>query len=308
VTFARIVPMSHNVWDEDFYAAAGKSQDIHENSVGPDYFQTMRIPMLEGRGFRWNDTAPTGLKVILNQSAARLLFPDRSPLGQIVKKRDADNFIPYEVIGVVGDAKYEEMRDPAPPSAYVPMTQDDNQHSPSYNAVVRMDGPASPLAGAARTLATRMAPGMPAPVMTSMSGVIDDSLGAERMMALLSVFFAVCALLVTAIGLYGTLAYATSRRTSEIGIRMALGARREQVVTMIFRENAEIALAGLLLGLVAALLAARALASFLYGTSAHDPLVFAGSLLALATIASAASLLPALRAARIDPIAAIRCE
>jgi predicted permease len=308
VSFARIVPMSHFVWDDDFYATEGKSHDIHENSVGPDYFQTMRIPMLEGRSFRWNDTAATGPKIILNQSAARLFFPGRSPLGQILKKRDDDNVISYEVIGVVGDAKYEEMRDPAPPSAYFSMTQHDNQHSPSYTAVVRIDGPASPLAAAARSLAIRTAPGIPAPVMTSMSAVIDDSLGAERMMALLSVFFAVCALLVTAIGLYGTLAYATSRRTSEIGIRMALGARREQVVTMIFRENAEIALTGSLLGVIAALLAARALASFLYGTSAHDPWVFAASLIALAAVASAASLLPALRAARIEPITAIRCE
>jgi ABC-type antimicrobial peptide transport system permease subunit len=137
---------------------------------------------------------------------------------------------------------------------------------------------------------------------------VDESLSAERTMALLAVFFAVCALMVTAVGLYGTLAYATARRTSEIGIRMALGARRSQVVRMVFLQNASVALAGTALGLVAALLASRALASFLYGISARDPWVFAGSIFALALIASAASLLPALRSARIDPMAAIRCE
>ena len=145
-------------------------------------------------------------------------------------------------------------------------------------------------------------------VATSMMTVVDESLSAERMMALLSVFFAGCALLVTAIGLYGTLAYATARRTSEIGIRMALGARRGQVVALVCSQNALVAIAGTMAGLIAAGLASRALASFLYGTSVRDPWVLAGSVAALAVIASAASLLPALRAARIDPMAAIRCE
>jgi ABC-type antimicrobial peptide transport system permease subunit len=153
-----------------------------------------------------------------------------------------------------------------------------------------------------------MAPEIPAPQLTPMSVTVDESLSAERTMALLAVFFAACALIVTAVGLYGTLAYATARRTNEIGIRMALGARRTQVVAMVFRQNASVALAGTTLGLIAALLASRLLASFLYGTSARDPWVFAGSILALALIASAASLLPALRSARINPMAAIRCE
>ena len=122
--------------------------------------------------------------------------------------------------------------------------------------------------------------------MTSMMTTVDDSLSAERMMALLSVFFAVCALLVTGIGLYGTLAYATARRTSEIGIRMALGARRAQVVGLVCSQNALVALAGTGAGLIAALLASKALASFLYGTGARDPWVLAGAVMALAAIAS----------------------
>jgi ABC-type antimicrobial peptide transport system permease subunit len=131
-------------------------------------------------------------------------------------------------------------------------------------------------------------------------------------MALLAVFFAGCALLVTAIGLYGTLAYATARRTSEIGIRMALGAQRKRVMAMVFGENARVAARvaalGAGAGLGAALLACRALASFLYGTSPRDPWVLVGSVAALTIITSLASLLPAFRAARIEPMAAIRCE
>jgi ABC-type antimicrobial peptide transport system permease subunit len=128
------------------------------------------------------------------------------------------------------------------------------------------------------------------------------------MMAMLSIFFALCALLVTAIGLYGTLAYATARRTSEIGIRMALGAQRTAVVGMVFRENAWLVAGGMVAGLVVALLATRALASFLYGTSVRDPWVMLASVSALTAVASAASLIPAIRAARIDPMAALREE
>jgi ABC-type antimicrobial peptide transport system permease subunit len=154
----------------------------------------------------------------------------------------------------------------------------------------------------------RMAPTIPAPVMTSMKSVVDDSLSVERIMALLSVFFAVCALVVTAVGLYGTLAYATERRTSEIGIRMALGAQRAQVMWMVLLQNAGVAVTGTTVGVGVALLAARALTSFLYEASPREPVVYAASIGAMAAVACAASLLPALRAARTEPIKAIRCE
>jgi len=308
VSFARIVPFTHYVWDENLSAPGAKEHDIYQNSVGPDYFRTMRIPLFEGREFAWSDTTASGLKIILNKSAAALLFPDRSALGQTVLNKEDKATLQYQVVGVVGDAKYEELRSPAPPTAYSAMTQNSHEDSRSYNAVVHMNGKPGPIANAARALVMQIDPGIPAPVVTSMQSIIDDSLSAERTMALLSVFFALCALVVTAVGLYGTLAYATARRTSEIGIRMALGARRSQVVAMVFFQNASVALAGTALGLGAALLASRALASFLYGTSTRDPRVFAGSIAALAMIASAASLLPALKSARIDPMTAIRCE
>jgi ABC-type antimicrobial peptide transport system permease subunit len=174
--------------------------------------------------------------------------------------------------------------------------------------VVRLDGAPGPLAMAARTLAAQMAPEVPPPVMTTLSAQIDESISSERMMAMLSAFFAGCALLVTAIGLYGTLAYSTARRTSEIGVRMALGAQRAQVAVMVFRENAWVLICGAGAGLGVALLAARALESFLYGTSARDPWVMAESVLALTLVASAASLLPALRAASLQPMEALRAE
>ncbi len=308
VSFAAMVPFSHFIWDENFSGLSNKSYDIYENGVAPGYFDAMRIPLFEGREFRWKDTTATGLKVILNQAAAKALYPERDPIGQFMTKQEGDTTQQYQVIGVVGDAKYEDLRTDAPPTAYMAMTQDADQHPRSYVAVVRMEGPAGPLADAARALVRRMNPNLPSPVMTSMTSVVDDSLSAERTMALLAVFFAVGALVVTAVGLYGTLAYATARRTSEIGIRMALGARRVQVIVLVLRQNAAVAMAGTIAGVLGALLATRALASFLYGITVRDPWVFAGSIVTLALIASVASLLPALRAARVEPMAAIRCE
>ena len=305
VSFQFIVPLSHRGWNDGYAAAGGTPHLIWMNSVGAEYFRTMRIPLQVGREFQWSDTNESGMKIILNEAAAKLLFPNERAIGrQVVNNFDKTS---YEVVAVVGDAKYKDMRAPAPATGYVPILQD-MQEKPSLSAVVRVDGPQAPLASAARSLAARLAPTIPAPVFTPMEEMVDDSVGAERMMAVLAVFFAGCALLVTAIGLYGTLAYATSRRTSEIGIRMALGAQRVQVMMMIFRQNVLLAVIGAAAGLFAAILASRALASFLYETSPRDPWILVGSVVALTTIASVASLLPAMRAARIEPVTAIRYE
>jgi ABC-type antimicrobial peptide transport system permease subunit len=153
-----------------------------------------------------------------------------------------------------------------------------------------------------------MASEIPSPAMTTLSDELDASISSERMIAMLAVFFAACALLVCAIGLYGTLAYATEQRRSEIGIRIALGAQRLQVVGMVFGENVRIAAGGSMLGLIGALLASRVLASLLYATSTHDPWVLVASGATLTVVASAASIMPAIRAARIEPTAALRSE
>jgi predicted permease len=310
VSFSLLIPLTGSGWDQPFSVPGGTPRELNLNVVGPAYFATMRIPMVKGRDFRWSDTRQSGYKIILNQAAAELLFPGRDAVGQQITRQA---YLPgikktrFEVIGVVGNAKYYTLGKPASPVGYLFIAQSDNPMH-SYSAVARVEGPAGPLAAAARSIATRLAPDIPAPVMTTMNSVLDDSISAERVMALLAVFFAGCALLVTAIGLYGTLAYATARRTSEIGIRMALGAQRKRVVAMVFEENALVAAFGAGAGLGVALLASRALASFLYGTSPRDPWVLVGSVAALTIIASLASLLPALRAARIEPMDAIRCE
>jgi putative ABC transport system permease protein len=305
VSFEFIVPLSHRGWNGRYGAPGARPQLMYMNSVGPDYFATMSIPLYQGREFTWADSKASGLKITLNRSAADLLFPGEEALGQqVIEER---SHTAYQVVAVVGDTKYRDMREPAPPAGYIPIMQDE-QKKPSLSAVVRTDGSQAGLASAARSLAARLAPAIPAPTLSTMNEVLNDAMSTERMMALLSVFFAGCALLVTAIGLYGTLAYATARRTSEIGIRMALGAQRMRVMLLVFRENALVATIGSGIGLAIALLVSRALASFLYGTSPRDPWVLVGSVAALTLIASVASLLPAVRAARIEPMAAIRRE
>jgi predicted permease len=307
-SYAMVVPFFGYDWDDDFADTAGNSHHVYMNFVAPAYFSTMRIPLLAGRPFAWNDTPSAGLKIILNQAAARQLFPDGNALGRTIHHDERKGPKNYDVVGIVGNAKYNDLRSPAPPTAYFAMSQADLTQSPSYTAIVRTTLPAGALANSIRVLTAQLAPQVPAPQVDSMETIIDNSLGAERMMTMLAVFFAICALAVTAIGLYGTLAYATARRTTEIGIRMALGARRSQVAAMVFLQNLFVVMGGVGIGLAAALLATRTLSSFLFQTSVHDPWVIAVSILALAFTACAASSLPALRAARIEPMTAIRRE
>jgi predicted permease len=310
VSYLRSPLFDGGEWDENFSDTRGKDHDTYVNAVAPAYFSTMRIPLFAGREFTWNDTPASGLKIILSQSAARQLFPDGNALGRSIRHDHGKDGVEvyYEVVGVVGDAKYSSLRSPAPPTAYFAMAQQTGVDALSYTAVVRTPGATAALANTVRAITAQMAPQVPAPEVDSLKSIIDNSLGAERMMTMLSVFFAICALVVTAIGLFGTLAYATARRTTEIGIRMALGAKRSAVATMVFRQNLWVVMGGTVAGLVTALIAMRALASFLFLTSARDPWVIAASIFALALTASAASLIPSLRAARIEPMSAIRCE
>jgi predicted permease len=304
VSYEEITPLGSGSAQYDYSKTPkGDTTQVYENDIAPHYFRTMGIPLLAGRDFRWNDTPGTGQKIILNAKAAKLFFPEQIALGQhIYEGKQA-----FEVIGVVANAKYDYIRHPDPPTAYVPISQLDFKKF-SFTAVVRARGPKAPVAIAARQLMARMAPEAPAPIMTTMEQVLNNSIRTERMMAMLSLFFALCALLITGVGLYGTLAYITTQRTSEIGIRMALGAQRWQVVRLVLMENVWITAAGTVAGLAVALLFAKLLASFLYQISPTDPWVLLASALLLALVAGLASLAPAVRAARIDPMNAIRCE
>ena len=307
VSYASQPPFTNGSWSGDLRVPGGGDREVFESDVAPDYFRTMRIPLFLGREFSWADKPADSTKIILNQAAAKMFFPNGDAVGRQVQNMNDGKLETFEVIGVVGNTKYTALRDPSPPTAYRSVPQSVSK-KPSYMAILRVSAPVSSVAASIRNVARDLAPEIPAPTLVSMDNEIDDSIAAERVMALLSLFFAASALLVTGIGLYGTLAYATARRTSEIGIRMALGAERTQVVGLVFRENAWIAGVGCATGLLSAILASRAIATFLYGTSPHDPWVLTISLAVLSLIAAVASLIPAVRAASIDPMKALRSE
>ncbi len=272
---------------------------------GARYFSTMGIPLLGGREFRWQDTDETGQKAILNRSAASLLFPSGHAIGRHFVSVDKR---PIEVVGLVGDAKaYSMIRDPAPPMVYRPMSQHMMPRA-SFSMMIRSSGDPASVIAAVRTILRRLAPEVPIPAAISMETDIAQSLRTERLMATLASFFAISALLIMAVGLYGTLAYSTARRTGEIGLRMALGAQRGNIIRLILRENSLIVIGGCMLGLLLSLGCTRFLASFLFDTKSDSPMIFGLSAGVLIVAGLMASLPPALRATRIDPIQAIRHE
>jgi len=307
--YAGVPPLSGNIWMASLHAPGGGDRDIFINNSSPGYFHTMRIPILDGRDFTARDQPGAGSGVIINRTAANMFYPSADAVGKtLTEPADGKPGKTYTILGVVGDTKYATLKDASPPVVYYPMGPDEKNKKPFYTEMVRFSGPVAPLAAAIRGILASADPEIPAPTFNTLEQEVDNSIAAQRVMALLSIFFAVSALLVTAIGLYGVLAYSTARRTTEIGIRMALGAERAQVVRLIFRENAWTAAVGCAAGLITTVLASRVLTTFLYGTSPRDPWVILLSLASLCLVAVAASLIPAIRAASIDPMLALRAE
>lgn len=308
VSFVEFVPLEGSQWTGDVSVPGRPKREMCRNRAAPAYFRAMRTPLLAGREFRWTDTDESGRVAILNEAAAQMLFPNRSPLGQhIGVDDDKDHKATAEVVGVVANAKYTSLSSADPPTVYSPITQD-VKNKPSFAVVLRASGSPAPVIAAAQKTVRRIIPEIPPPVAMTMEQNIAEALATERMMAMLALFFGAAALAITGIGLYGTLAYATERRTGEIGIRMALGAQRGNVISMICLENGAIALGGCVAGIAGSLAASRLIAGFLYDTSPHNPIILGGCVLLLICIAAVASMIPAVRASRIDPIAAIRYE
>lgn len=305
VSFVEVPPLEGSRVTDEVAVPGQAKHEFYQNRAGPAYFRAMRTPLLAGREFRWSDIDESGRVVILNESAARILFPRQSPLGQQITF--VNEKAPGVIVGVVADAKYNSLRDAAPPTIYSAMIQN-VKNRPSYAVVMRIHGSPAAVIAAARKVIRRIVPEIPPPVAITMEQMLAEALVKERMMATLALFFAAAALLITGIGLYGTLAYATARRTGEIGIRLALGARRGNVVSLVCRENGLVALGGCIIGIAGSLALSRLIAGFLYSTSPRNPAVLGISALLLMCIAAAASLIPAIRAARLDPMTAIRHE
>jgi predicted permease len=310
-----IEAVSHSAWE--LFGGSGWSSAVRipgraiEASepyflqVSPGFLATMRIRLLEGRDFDDHDREPVKNRVVLvNEAFARRYFPDGSALGRsFFRLESATEEVSQEIVGVVRNARYRSLREPAPPTVYLP-------HRPEARATLQVRARAD-LAALALDLPQRVRkadPGFRVNEVVPQATLVSDTALRERLLALLSAFFAAVALLLVAVGLYGVMSYSVVRRTREIGIRMALGAQRAAVVRLVVGEVALVVAMGLAVGLGAGLAGARLLASLLFEVRPAD-LVSLGLPLAGLLLASILSILPAARrAVRVDPITALRCD
>jgi putative ABC transport system permease protein len=307
-----LTPISGSTWNNivepEGYSSKGKFDTlVYFNRVSPGYFATMRTPLLLGRDFSEHDDAGAPKVIVIGESAARKFFKHANPIGKTIRaegqpgKQDV-----YQVIGVVKDIKYENVNESLLLSAYVACAQDSEPWA-EVTFEVRTERPSGASIPAVRAAIGEVNRGISLE-FRNFETQVDESLLQSRMVALLSAFFGGLALLLAMIGLYGVTAYGVARRQAEIGIRMALGAQPASVVWLVLREVAVMLAAGTALGLGASLAAGRLVASLLYGVKPYDaaPLAIAAVVLGIAT--GVAAYLPAHRAARLDPMAALREE
>jgi predicted permease len=294
------------VLGKDFEGAPIEEQPVL-SEVGPNYFATLGIPIVDGREFTAQDAGPAKYAVI-NESFAREYFPGRNPIGQLFGLvDDMEQVSPdTEVIGVIPDRKYRDLRETPPPQAYFPYLE--GTHFRFMNVYLRTQGDPRQIEDQLRERMRRFDPHVPVVGLETMNEQIGISLRTERLVASLSAVFGGLATLIAVIGLYGVMAYAVMRRTREIGIRMALGALRSNVIVMVMREVFLLIGAGLAAGIALALVLADLIRSQTYGLSARDPLTFVGSAIVLTVAAGLAGFIPALRASSLDATTALRHE
>jgi len=284
---------------------------VRWNAVGPGYLQVLGIPRVLGRDITEDDT-PTSPKVaIVNQTFAERYLPHMNPLGHVMSLHGEENATRLEwkftIVGVAKNSRFRRVREKPWPIAYIPFSQQPNGVSEMQYAL-RTRGDPNALLSDVRRILRDIDPNLPLKQPMTQRAQFEESISSDLLLANLSVFFGLLAALLVAVGLYGTLSYRIGRRSGEIGIRMALGARREQVLWMVIRESLTLAAAGLIVGVPFSLLVARLLRSNLYGLSQTDPVTFITALLGIAIITLVASFIPARRAASIDPIQALRSE
>ncbi|HKA88106.1 MAG TPA: ABC transporter permease [Haliangiales bacterium] len=288
--------------------AANPAQDpsAQRFSVSPGYIAAMRIPLVRGRDLAATDDGGAPPVLLVSQTTAERVWPGEDPLGKRVKIGGTDG--PWwTVVGVVGDVRHMRLDQPPAMAMYVPYAQFPNVDSQMILAV-RTHGPPLELAAAVEGAVRSVDASQPVSRAVALEGFVARSVAGRRVSLAMLAAFAVVALLLCAIGIYGVTSYAVAQRTRELGIRLALGARPGQLLLAQLRQGLALALAGIAAGVAAALGLTRFLGSLLYGVSATDPATFAGVALLLAAVALAASYLPARRVTRVDPTQALRAE
>lgn len=278
---------------------AGKT--VRNNVVGADFFKAMEIPFVLGRNFGPQDISTPEKVAVINETFARRWFPNSSPLGKRFGQGD-ESRNQIEIIGVVKDARLGSLTEAFEPTAFYPSSKLQN------NFLVRFSGRPDTIIPQVRRALLEVNRSLPIDEVISLSEHVDRSLTQQNLIARLASFFGLLALLLASVGLYGVLSYGVERRTGEIGIRMALGAVRWNVLWLILRQAAMLVAIGLVVGLGVALVATRAASTLLYGLKPNDPMTIVAATLILIAVAVIAGCIPALRAARIDPMVALRSE
>ncbi len=282
-----------------------ENRSLRLNVVGQDFFAAMGIPLVAGRGFGPQDTAKSQKVAVISESMAQRFFPNGSPVGKRFGTDGPQSTEQVEVIGVVKDAKYGSLQEQFRPIAFYLYSQEPFALS---NLVVRFSGSPSTVVPQIRQTLREVNRNLPIDDVVSLSDHIGRSLVQPKLVARLASFFGLLALLLACVGLYGVMSYGVARRTNEIGIRMALGARDQSVLWLVLREALTLVMIGLVIGVLASLLVTKTAESLLYELKPNDPLTIAFATLLLAAVAALAGYLPARRASRVDPMVALREE
>ncbi len=287
--------------------AKNEISDSYVHYVGPRFFETFRIPVLLGRTIGDADTAAAPKIAVVNSAFVRRYLAGANAIGRRFGFNDPAKSADMAIVGVVGDARYGEMRDESPPTEYVPYAQHlDMLEFMTFE--VRTAGDPRNSIAAVQQVVQNLDRNVPIRDVMTQTEQIDQATFQERLFARLSSFFALLALVLACVGLYGMMSYAVARRTSEIGIRMALGAERVKILRMVLREAITLAVLGIAIGIPAALVASRLVATMLYGLKPTDPLTIVAATGVTAAVALLAGYLPARRASRVDPMVALRYE
>jgi putative ABC transport system permease protein len=275
-------------------------------AVSPDYFRALGTPLAEGRAFTDRDDGEAAKVLIINRNLARDLFPNESAVGkrlQLVNSEQSNEW--REIVGVVGDVRYSGLDDPGANAIYTPFAQ--TPFMWSY-LMIRTSVPPQTLVQSVRNAVASVNPSLQPANFLTMGQLVSDSVSRPRFNTVLLTAFAALALALSAVGIYGVIAYSVSQRTHEIGMRMALGARKGDVLRLVLRQGMTPAGVGAALGLVGAWAATRLMSGLLFEVSATDPATFVALTLTLMTIALLACYIPARRATKVDPMVALRCE
>jgi predicted permease len=285
---------------------AGQEMGVALDEVGPAYFQTIGIPVLAGRDVESRDTAGTR-HMWLNQSMSNYFFGGTSPLGRHIVVHYSFADIEYDVVGVVGDAKYNDLRGETDRRGYFSYFDPPGPLN-GVTFEVRAAGDDAAVISAVRQVIHETNAGLTTPQFLTIPALIDAYLVRDKLTARLSTFFGIVAMVLACIGLYGVLSYNVTRRTGEMGVRMALGAQRSGILQLVIRDALVVTAIGILVGLGAAWAATRVLGSMLFGLSPRDPVTMIGAAVVLIAVAALAAFIPAWRASRVDPMTALRYE